>query len=194
MQQRPARHHRVVSSLATLAMLVSVMFVGIPASHAVNIAQNKIVNPNPANWTPNVLNGQVNSIVQIGNKIYAGGQFTQVQAASGGTIFSRSNLFSFDATTGAIDTNFAPTFDDTVKALAVAPDGNLFVGGYFNAVNGDTTVRKLVKLNPTTDCGSPRSARTRTARSGTSRSPAPVCSSAAGSPRSRTSPATGSPP
>jgi hypothetical protein len=150
MQQRPVRHHRVVSTVATLAMLVSVAFVGIPASQAVNIAQDKIVNPNPENWTPNVLNGQINSIVQIGNQIYAGGQFTQVQAASGGTIFSRSNLFSFNATTGAIDTTFAPTFDNIVTALAVAPDGNLFVGGYFNAVNGDTTVKKLVKLNPTT--------------------------------------------
>ena len=150
MQQRPARHHRVVSSLATLAMLVSLVYVGIPAAQAVNVAQDQIVNPNPANLTPNVLNGQINSIVQIGNQIYAGGQFTQVQAASGGTIFSRSNLFAFNATTGAIDPNFAPTFDALVKALAVAPDGNLFVGGFFNAVNGDTTVRKLVKLNPTT--------------------------------------------
>ena len=122
----------------------------MPAAQAVNVAQDQIVNPNPANFTPNVLNGQINSIVQIGNQIYAGGQFTQVQAASGGTIFSRSNLFAFDATTGAIDTTFAPTFDAMVKALAVAPDGNLFVGGFFNAVNGDTTVRKLVKLNPTT--------------------------------------------
>ena len=126
------------------------MYVGIPAAQAVNVAQDQIVNPNPANFTPNVLNGQINSIVQIGNQIYAGGQFTQVQAASGGTIFSRSNLFAFDATTGAIDTTFAPTLDNVVKALAVGPDGNLFVGGFFNAVNGDTTVKKLVKLNPTT--------------------------------------------
>ena len=37
-----------------------------------------------------------------------------------------------------------------MKALAVAPDGNLFVGGFFNSVNGDTTAHKLVKLNPTT--------------------------------------------
>ena len=100
-------------------MLASLVFVGIPASQAVNVAQDQIVNPNPANFTPNVLNGQINSIVQIGNQIYAGGQFTQVQAASGGTIFSRSNLFAFDATTGAIDTTFAPTFDNVVKALAV---------------------------------------------------------------------------
>ena len=150
MHQRPARPPSRRDSLASLALLVSLVFVVTPAAQAVNIAQDKIVNPNPENWTPNVLNGQINSIVQIGNQIYAGGQFTQVQAASGGTIYSRSNLFAFNATTGAIDTTFAPTFDDIIKALAVAPDGNLLVGGYFNAVNGDTTVKKLVKLNPTT--------------------------------------------
>ena len=37
-----------------------------------------------------------------------------------------------------------------IRALAVSPDGNLFVAGNFNSVNGDTTVKKLVKLNPTT--------------------------------------------
>ena len=108
-QARPHRHRSTVATLASLALLVSLVFVVTPAAQAVNIAQDKIVNPNPENWTPNVLNGQINSIVQIGNQIYAGGQFTQVQAASGGTIYSRSNLFAFNATTGAIDTTFAPT-------------------------------------------------------------------------------------
>ena len=150
MQQRPGRSRRLVSSLTMLAIVTSLVVAGAPASQAVNVAQTKIVNPNPENWTPNVLDGQINSIVQIGTKVYAAGQFTQVQAASGGTIYSRTNIFAFEATTGAIDTTFAPTFDDIVKALAVSPDGNLFVGGYFNSVNGDTTVKKLVKLNPTT--------------------------------------------
>ena len=88
MQQRTVRHHRIVSSLATLAMLVSLVYVGMPAAQAVNVAQNQIVNPNPANFTPNVLNGQINSIVQIGTRSTPVCQFTQVQAASGGTIFS----------------------------------------------------------------------------------------------------------
>ena len=141
--------HRPISVLAILAVIASItMATGV--SQAVNVPQSVIVNPNPANFTPNVLNGQVNAIIQIGTKIYAGGQFTQVQASTGGTVFTRSNLFSFDATTGAIDTGFAPTFDNIVKTLAIAPDGNLFVGGYFNSVNGDTSVHKLVKLNPTT--------------------------------------------
>ena len=67
-------------------MLASLLFVGASVAQAVNIAQNKIVNPDPANWTPNVLDGVVYTFVQIGTKIFAGGSFTQVQASSGGTI------------------------------------------------------------------------------------------------------------
>ena len=147
MDRSPALTRRPVSLLCAIAIIATLVAIGPPAS-AVNTAQNRIVNPDPANWTPNVLDGEVYSFVQIGSKIYAGGLFTQVQASSGGTIYSRSNLFSFDATTGAIDVNFAPTFDGTVKALAVGPDGNLFVGGFFTSVNGVTGINRLVKLNP----------------------------------------------
>ena len=149
MRQRQGKPHRLVSSFSMLAIVASLMVAGAPASQAVNVAQGAIVNPNPDDWTPNVLDGQINSIVQIGNEIYAAGKFTQVQAASGGTIYARTNIFAFNATTGAIDTTFAPTLDDMVRALAVSPDGNLFVAGNFSSVNGDTTVKKLVKLNPT---------------------------------------------
>ena len=150
MKHRPDSSHRLVGSLTMLAIVASVVVAGAPASQAVNFPQTKIVNPNPDNWTPNVLDGQVNAIVQIGTKMYAAGQFTQVQAAGGGTIYARTNIFAFDATTGAIDTTFAPTLNNIVKALAVSPDGNLFVGGYFTSVNGEAGVNRLVKLNPTT--------------------------------------------
>ena len=150
-QQLGSSHrHRFVSSLTMLAIVTSLVVAGSPASQAVNFPQTNIVNPNPENWTPNVLDGQINSIVQIGTKVYAAGRFTQVQAASGGTIYARTNIFAFDATNGAIDTTFAPTFNDIVKALAVSPDGNLFVGGYFTSVNGEASINRLVKLNPTT--------------------------------------------
>ncbi len=148
MHRSPAATRRSVSLALTVAV-VAALVASVPPA-AANVAQDAIVSANPANWTPNVLDGEIYSFVEIGNKIYAAGQFTQVQAATGGTIYSRKNLFAFNATTGAIDTNFAPTFDNVVKSLAVAPDGNLFAGGYFNSVNGDTTVRKLVKLNPAT--------------------------------------------
>ena len=74
MDQRPARSLRFAGSLTMVAVVGSLLVMGAPASQAVNVAQSAIVNPNPANWTPNVLNGQVNSFVQIGTKVYAGGR------------------------------------------------------------------------------------------------------------------------
>ena len=104
-----------------------------------------IVSDDPANWTPHVLDGETRTIVQIGSKVIVGGAFTQVQEPSG-AILNRAHIFAFDASTGAIDTAFAPTLDSGVHALAVAPDGNVFVGGAFGNVNG--SVRKgLVKLD-----------------------------------------------
>ena len=68
MDQRPARSLRFAGSLTMVAVVGSLLVMGAPASQAVNVAQRQIVNPNPANWTPNVLNGQVYSFVQIGNE------------------------------------------------------------------------------------------------------------------------------
>jgi hypothetical protein len=85
-----------------------------------------------------VLDDKVAAIVQIGNKIVAGGQFTRVaSAAAPTTAIARSNIFAFDATTGAIDTAFAPVLDGQVEALAAAPDGlHVFAGGSFIKING----------------------------------------------------------
>ena len=94
-----------------------------------------------------MLDGKVAAIVQIGNKIVAGGQFTNVaSAAAPTTAIARSNIFAFDATTGAIDTAFAPVFDGQVEALAAAPDGlHVFAGGSFTKING-VAQKSLVKL------------------------------------------------
>ena len=97
-----------------------------------------VVSADPADWTPNVLDGQVKAIAKIGNTMYVGGLFTTVKEP-GGADTPRSNIFAFDATTGAIDPNFAPTLDREVDTLAAAPDGGLFVGGRFNTVNGIAT-------------------------------------------------------
>ena len=71
---------------------------------AVNAPQAVVVSSNPADWTPHVLDGKVAAIVQVGNKMVAGGQFTQVAGAAAPTAaIARSNIFAFDATTGAID-------------------------------------------------------------------------------------------
>jgi len=133
-----------------LGLLVALVTPALPPAAAA-MQQNSIVSDNPANWTPNVLDGQVEALVQVGNRIIAGGIFTQVQAAGAtGPIVARSNMFAFDATTGVIDTSFAPVFDDEVTAIAASPDGqSLYVGGAFITVNG-ATARKVAKISAIT--------------------------------------------
>jgi hypothetical protein len=132
-----------------LALLSAAVLVGLMAQPgaAVNVPQAVVVSSNPADWTPHVLDGKVAAIVQVGNKIVAGGQFTQVaSAAAPTTAIARSNIFAFDATTGAIDTAFAPVLDAQVESLAVAPDGlHVFAGGSFTTING-VAQKSLVKL------------------------------------------------
>jgi hypothetical protein len=90
---------------------------------------------------------KVAAIVQVGNKMVAGGQFTRVaSAAAPTTAIARSNILAFDATTGAIDTAFVPVLDGQVESLAVAPDGlHVFAGGSFTKING-IAQKSLVKL------------------------------------------------
>jgi hypothetical protein len=135
---------RVLLALLSAAVLVGLM--AQPAA-AVNVPQAVVVSSNPADWTPHVLDGKVAAIVQVGNRIVAGGQFTQVaSAATPATAIARSNIFAFDATTGAIDTAFAPVLDGQVESLAVAPDGlHVFAGGSFTRING-VAQKSLVKL------------------------------------------------
>jgi hypothetical protein len=130
-----------------VAALVAVGLLPMVAQ-ATDVPHGVIVNDNPANWTPNVITpgGQVNAIVQIGNTIIAGGNFTQVQEPGNPTVFSRTHIFAFNATTGAISTTFAPELDQRVLALLPAPDGTVYAAGAFNTVNGISR-RKVVKLN-----------------------------------------------
>lgn len=140
------------TALATALGVVAALMtpVATPAFAQPQV-QSTLASDNPANWTPNVLDGQVNALVQVGNRIIAGGIFTQVQAAGDvGPIFPRTNMFAFDATTGAIDTSFAPLFDDEVTSIVASPDSaSLYVGGAFSNVNG-ATARSVVKIDAVT--------------------------------------------
>ena len=114
-------------------------------------AQPSVVSDNPANFTPDVVDDarvphtSVDALASMGSTLYAGGLFHAVQ--SGGKTFTRHNLMSFNGTTGAMR-RFAPRIDGQVFAL-LATHRALYVGGYFNHVNG--LARKgLVKLDART--------------------------------------------
>jgi PKD repeat protein len=118
-------------------------------AHAYDAAQSHLVSATPATWTPNVLDepGDVRAIATAGNEIVAGGEFTQVENHGSTTALTRNNLFSFDKSTGVVDTSFVPSLDGLVHSVVVDSTGTkVFVGGEFHNVDGVAMV-SLAKLN-----------------------------------------------
>jgi len=117
----------------------------VPAADAA-IQQDAVVSANPVNWTPNVLDGTVRAIAVVGSKVVVGGNFEKVKQAGSSTTISRHNIFSFDMSTGKIDTKFVPKVDGTVYALQAGTSGSVYVAGSFVNTNG-VALGGLTKLN-----------------------------------------------
>ena len=132
------------------AVLLAMAITGTAAASP--IVQTSVVSQDPANFTPRVITGTaVYKMLQVGTTIgttmFAGGDFTQVQDSGKTTTSNRTDLFSFNATTGVIN-SLSVSFDAPVWGLA--SDGtSLWVGGNFKTVNG-TARRGLVKVDPIT--------------------------------------------
>jgi hypothetical protein len=135
-------------AVAGAGAAVASLLIAAPTVAQAAQSQPSIVSANPADYTPNVLNGRVKALAQVGPWIVAGGSFSSVQAAGSTTSLTRTNLFAFNATTGAISTAFAPTIGGgLVEALAPAANGtSVYVGGAFTSVNG-TTVQRVTELD-----------------------------------------------
>ncbi|HVQ87272.1 MAG TPA: hypothetical protein VMT88_03725 [Actinomycetes bacterium] len=106
-----------------------------------------VVTDNPADWTPELTDGRVNAVLQMGSTVIIGGTFTQAKAAGGGATTNQSYILSFDATSGVIDKRFSPNLDAPVEALAPSSDGrSVIVGGSFDSVSGGQH-HKLVEID-----------------------------------------------
>ena len=100
---------------------------------------------NPATVTADALptvqiDGVVWSQAVAGDTAYAGGNFTEARPAGTalGSGVPRANMVAYDVTTGVM-TDFAPTFNGQIRAVAVSPDQQtLYVGGAFTTVNGQS--------------------------------------------------------
>ena len=70
-------------ALLATGLLVAVGAAAVPTSAvAVNADHGQqVVSDDPVNVTPHVMNGSVNAVTQIGNKIIAAGTFTSVSPA-----------------------------------------------------------------------------------------------------------------
>jgi hypothetical protein len=143
------RHRAGLVGLLVLGLVAPTRLSAVQAlnSSAGGLPARLVVAPNPADWTPQVLDGRVDAIAQVGDRMVVGGSFSRVRQAGTSTVLRRRNLFAFNAGTGAVDAGFVPDPDNDVSALAAAPGGQaVFVGGVFNRIGG-RPASKLAKLD-----------------------------------------------
>ncbi len=141
----------------SLALLVAAAATGLslvviaPAAQAVQTPQDRVVSAIPGENSPNIQDGAVHSIAEVGTKVILGGNFTKVaNRATGSPIVTRNRILAYTRTTGVLDTSFVPAVNGNVEAIVPGPAANTaFIVGTFSTVNG--TARKSVALLNTTN-------------------------------------------
>ena len=105
-------------------------------------------------WAANTL-GDVHAVAVSADRVYLGGDFTRVDGVP------RARLAAVDRA-GTVVPGWDPSADRTVRALALSPDRRvLWVGGDFSRLRGDTTQKRLARLDAAT--GRPQPLRSRPA-------------------------------
>ncbi len=143
---------RAVVTVVALAGSCAMAVAAAPLAAAVGsgVAQASVVSAVPSAATPNVTDGVVYAISQVGSQMVIGGSFDSVENPKSTTVLTRTRVLAFDATTGTVSTGFAPNLDGTVQAVTPGPAANtVFVGGAFNNVNGVKS-KGIALLNTTT--------------------------------------------
>ena len=91
MQMRQLRQRR---RLATVFIL-SVLMVAGPAPKISGATQNVVVSPHPIETSPQVLDGRIYAITQLGDRIVVGGTFSSVRDWNSDVILPRNRIFAF---------------------------------------------------------------------------------------------------
>lgn len=132
-------------------------FEAIPDSGSTEVTGPRTVSPYARRTSWGVvgnLNGsvaegniQVQAIEQVGDTMFVGGNFTDVQNGANGTAQHTTGLAAFDASTGAWKSSLTFDFNNQVKDLLALPDGRLLVVGDFTRVGGEQRSGTVV-INP----------------------------------------------
>src|SRR6476661_2601722 len=97
MRKSPAFILLVAALLLALTSTPPTMGATVGNSHP---QTGQVVSDDPVNFTPHILDGTVYSVVQVGNMIVVGGNFTQVRQTTSSPIITRNRVMAFNATTG----------------------------------------------------------------------------------------------
>ena len=94
-----------VSSFVTVLALFAATFIGIAPVGAAD--HGELVVESPRRDVPIVLDGDVRAHAQIGDRIFVGGNFQQVQRPDG-TIITQPNIFAYNINTCLLYTSPSP--------------------------------------------------------------------------------------
>jgi hypothetical protein len=139
---------RIVRSTAVAVLAsLSVITTGLAAGAALP-DQTSIVSENPANNTPQVLDGHVNALLQVGDTVYVGGVFDSAQEHDSDVVIAKTDIFAYSASTGDIDPDFDPVLTGGgVDDFVLAPDGtSMWVAGFFNKIDGLGHTKKIARI------------------------------------------------
>ncbi len=140
--------HRLVGGLCAAA-LCALALTGVASSSAA--AAGTTVSTVPASYTPYLVSTQstVWKIAQCGSTMYAVGKFTQVRQPKM-AIQNHTNVFAFDASTGAISSWDPQVTGNVVQSIAFSGDCSVvYLGGNIKSVGG-TAVSNLAAVSAST--------------------------------------------
>ena len=154
--RRPKRRAAAVAGALVLSLAAYVAPAG--ASAAVSSSHQApvpgAVLPKPATGPPELVPNTghtlqtVRQMVQCGGTMFAVGSFSDI--TQNGTTYSRTNVFSFDASSPYTITQWAPQVNGIVNSIAFS-GGNCadaYIGGNFTSVNG-TAVKDIAEIDTT---------------------------------------------
>ena len=127
-----------IVTLAGIGLVTSSALWAAPGASAFEADQLSVVNAVPAANTPDINDGVVFAIGQVGPKVILGGSFTSVSPAGSSTVYPLRYTMAFDPRTGKVDrTGFNPIVNGTVYTVIPGPAPHeVYIAGSFTTVNG----------------------------------------------------------
>ncbi len=147
LERSPSSRTGVVALVALLLVTASVAGVAAwkrdPVTAAPAVLHGDVVPETVRSDFPQILDGQVFAVDQVGSRIVVGGDFTSIRTSSG-SVINQPNVAAFFVDSGAFDTSFRPEVDGRVQAIEPGAGNSVYLGGKFNTVDEQDS-SKLVK-------------------------------------------------